>query len=86
MLRRSIRLTDPVGSGSASVEALSRRFDEIRTQLGVPEDFPPQVREAAAAAAAAPLPVETDLTDVPFVTVDPPGSTDLDQAMCLPGG
>ena len=95
MVRRSIRLTGPSGApagvpsgapapaSSASVEALSARFAQIRAELGVPEDFPPQVREAAEAAAAAPLPAWTDLTDVPFVTIDPPGSTDLDQAMNL---
>src|SRR4051794_16738256 len=38
--------------------------------------------EAEAAARAPDLPDE-DVTDLPFLTIDPPGSTDLDQAMHL---
>ena len=49
----------------------------------MPAEFPPEVLEAAAAAASAPQLPDADLTDLPFVTVDPPGSTDLDQAMHL---
>ncbi|WJK43587.1 RNB domain-containing ribonuclease [Solwaraspora sp. WMMA2056] len=64
-------------------------FGALRRELELPTAFPPAAqREADAAAARVPLP-DTDLTDVPFVTLDPPGSRDLDQAMCLdrrPGG
>ncbi|HEX2808407.1 MAG TPA: RNB domain-containing ribonuclease [Kineosporiaceae bacterium] len=80
MVRRSIRLTGP---DAASVEALAARFAEIRAGLGVPADFPAEVLAAAQAAAIAPVKSDADLTDLPFVTVDPPGSTDLDQAMYL---
>jgi exoribonuclease R len=80
MVRRSIRLTGP---DTLSTAALAERFDHVRAQLGVPARFPDEVLAAAEAAAAAPVRVDTDLTDVPFVTVDPPGSTDLDQAMSL---
>ena len=67
----------------AATPDLLERFAAIRAELGVPAAFPADVLAAAqAAAAAAPLP-DADLTDLPFVTVDPPGSTDLDQAMCL---
>ena len=85
MVRRRIRLTPPPGATAppGSVEALSARFTQLRADLGVPADFPPEVLEAARQAAAAPLPAWVDLTEVPFVTVDPPGSTDLDQAMSL---
>src|SRR3982751_854580 len=80
MVRRVIRVT---GSDPGSGAALRQRFAAIRERLHVPVEFPPEVLEAAAVAASAPqLPV-ADLTDVPFVTVDPPGSTDLDQAMHL---
>jgi exoribonuclease R len=49
----------------------------------VTPDFPPEVEEAAARAAAAPRLPRTDRTDLAFVTIDPPGSMDLDQAMHL---
>jgi exoribonuclease R len=80
MVRRSIRLTGP---DAASVEALAARFAAIRAGLGVPTGFPAEVLAAAQAAATAPVKADADLTDLPFVTVDPPGSTDLDQAMHL---
>ncbi len=58
-------------------------FDAVRAELEVPVDFPAEVLAEAADAAAAPtLPAE-DATDVPLVTVDPPGSRDLDQALHL---
>src|SRR3954470_2268957 len=58
-------------------------FAAIRAELGVPEEFPAQaLAEAEAAAARPPLP-ELDATDVELVTLDPPGSRDLDQAVHL---
>lgn len=54
---------------------------ELRTDAGVPGPFPSEVlAEAERAAKSPPLP-ERDVTDVPFFTVDPPGSLDLDQAV-----
>ncbi|MBO2449828.1 RNB domain-containing ribonuclease [Actinomadura barringtoniae] len=57
--------------------------------MAVPGAFPEAVRaEAEAAAMRAPAPVP-DVLDLPFFTIDPPGSMDLDQAMHLerrPGG
>jgi exoribonuclease R len=59
------------------------RFDDIRRELEVPMEFPAEVlAEAKSAAAAADLP-ERDETALPFITIDPPESTDLDQAMHL---
>ena len=58
-------------------------WDDLRAELAVPADFPPEVLAEAAAAAAAPRLPEPDLTDLPFLTIDPPGSLDLDQAMHL---
>jgi exoribonuclease R len=80
MVRRSVRLSGP---DETSVAALTQRFGQIRRDLGIPVDFPADVREAAQAAAEQPHASDLDLRDVPFITVDPPGSTDLDQAMFL---
>ncbi len=60
---------------------LMRRFEEIRRELEVPMEFPAEVlAEAERVVAAADLP-ERDETSLPFITIDPPESTDLDQAM-----
>jgi len=56
-------------------------FAALREELEVPGDFSAAALAAAdAAARAAPLP-DDDATDIPFVTIDPPGSRDLDQAV-----
>jgi len=58
-------------------------FGALRRELKLPTEFPPDAqREAEEAASAAPV-AAVDRTDVPFVTIDPPTSMDLDQAMCL---
>jgi exoribonuclease R len=72
--RRPIRLV-------ARAEDLRRVFAEIRAEIGIPEAFPPDVL-AEASEAPPPIP-DADLTDVPFITIDPPGSMDLDQALHL---
>lgn len=54
-------------------------FAGIRAEFEVPEEFP----AAALAEAGAASPATRELTDLPFVTLDPPGSRDLDQAMHL---
>ncbi len=58
-------------------------FQQIRAELQIPAQFPAQVLAAAAAAAQAPKLPELDRTDLPFFTIDPIGSRDLDQAMHL---
>ncbi len=63
---------------------LTRRFATVRAQLDVPADFPAEVLAEAARRATAPLEVPArDETDVPYLTIDPEGSMDLDQAMHL---
>ncbi len=58
-------------------------FSVLRRELTLPGEFPQSARaEAEAAAKETPLP-GTDLTDVPFVTIDPASSRDLDQALHL---
>ncbi|HZA74475.1 MAG TPA: RNB domain-containing ribonuclease [Propionibacteriaceae bacterium] len=53
----------------------------IRTELEVPEEFPADVVAAAEQAAASPRLPDLDRTDLDFVTIDPEGSRDLDQAV-----
>lgn len=56
----------------------------LRTSLALPADFPPEVlAEAAQVAKSLVLTGHQDATDLPFFTIDPPTSTDLDQAMHL---
>ncbi|MCU1431729.1 MAG: ribonuclease [Actinotalea sp.] len=65
---------------------LAAGFAAIRAEHEVVIDFAPAVlaeAEAAAARPHTPGPSRRDLTDIAFVTIDPPGSTDLDQAMQL---
>jgi exoribonuclease R len=61
-------------------------WDALRAELRVPGDFPAAVLAEAAAAAAAPRLPELDLTALPFLTIDPTGSLDLDQALFLERG
>jgi exoribonuclease R len=74
--RRSIRLTAPP-------DDLRRVFAAIRAEIGIPDAFPPDVLEEAEAFAGSPRLPERDLTDLPFVTLDPPEAMDLDQAFHL---
>jgi len=61
-------------------------FSVLRRELQLPAEFSAEaMQEAHEAAAGTPLPA-TDRTDIPFVTVDPPTSRDLDQAMALSRG
>ncbi|MBQ0849416.1 RNB domain-containing ribonuclease [Streptomyces sp. BH-SS-21] len=85
MPRRRIRAT---GAAEAPLRAALRA---LRAELDVPEDFPPDVLAEAERAAREPRPPERgatvgatfDATDIPLFTIDPPTSTDLDQAMHL---
>lgn len=58
-------------------------FSALRRELELPSEFAPEVLAEAEQVAAAPSRPDVDLTDVPFVTIDPAGSRDLDQAMHL---
>ena len=53
----------------------------IQADLHLPAAFPPDVEAAAAQAAANPRLPETDRTDIALITIDPPDSMDLDQAL-----
>jgi exoribonuclease R len=59
-------------------------FEAIRTELEVPGPFDPAALEAAEQAARQPPPGDrVDATDLELVTIDPPGSMDLDQAVAI---
>jgi exoribonuclease R len=58
-------------------------FDRIRIELDVPGAFPAEVEAEAAEAARRSLPDVADLRALELVTLDPQGSTDLDQAYAL---
>lgn len=55
----------------------------LRAELHIDEVQSPEVLAAAEAAAQKPLPDVEDRRDLPFITLDPAGSRDLDQAMHL---
>ncbi|MFJ3528171.1 RNB domain-containing ribonuclease [Streptomyces sp. NPDC090132] len=78
MPRRHLHLTGAAGT------PLRTALRELRTELRLPEDFPPDVHAEAAEAARNPAVAgHEDATELPFLTIDPPTSTDLDQAMHL---
>ena len=56
-------------------------LQDIRRELDVPAQFPAEVVAAAVEAAKSPRLPELDRTDIEFVTIDPPDSMDLDQAV-----
>ncbi|MFP3990960.1 RNB domain-containing ribonuclease [Streptomyces sp. E11-3] len=77
MPRRHMHVT---GAAEAPLRSALR---ELRTELEAPQDFPPEVLAEAEQAAKSPRLPGEDATDIPFFTLDPPTSTDLDQAMHL---
>jgi exoribonuclease R len=62
-------------------EVFRASLQAIREELEVPAEFPAEVMAAAEAAAANPRLPDEDRTDLDLVTIDPPNSMDLDQAM-----
>lgn len=80
MLRRRAHLAQP-----SARDELTAALAALREELDLPAGFSPEAR--AEAESAGPTAAEVaglrDLRDVPFVTLDPPGSRDLDQAFCI---
>jgi len=74
---RSVRLT------AAATPRLEQRFRALRASLEIPEAFPAEVLAEAEQCAANRWPPGDDQTATPFVTLDPPGARDLDQAFHL---
>lgn len=78
MTRRVVRAAEAVPP------EVAEGLRHLRDEVDVPVDFPPAVLAAADAAAARDVPAPgLDLTDRPFVTIDPAGSRDLDQAVLV---
>lgn len=66
------------------IHSTSIDFQSLRRELELPEQFPSAAQAQAESAAARAVSLSgTDRTDLEFVTIDPPSSLDLDQAMCL---
>lgn len=68
---------------SASAAALAPVFAALRQRLEVPGRFPRDALAEAEAATSQPPHHDFDRTDLEMVTIDPPGSMDLDQALHL---
>jgi exoribonuclease R len=60
---------------------LAEALAELRATLEIPAEFPPEVTAAAEQAASTPRLPDLDRTDLELLTIDPPGSRDLDQAL-----
>lgn len=66
-----------------SSDQLAAALAALRTELELPGEYPAEaVEEARQAVEKLELPVQ-DLRDIPFVTIDPATSTDLDQALFI---
>jgi exoribonuclease R len=63
--------------------ALGDGIKAIRAEFQVPDSFPPDVLAAAETAARRAPTAHIDRTALPFVTLDPASSTDLDQAFAI---
>lgn len=65
----------------APPDLLAPEFQRIRDDLGIPKEFPPAVLTEAGRLAARDVRDYGPLDETPFVTIDPPTSRDLDQAL-----
>jgi exoribonuclease R len=65
------------------MKSLTDHLAKIRAEFHVPDGFPAVVMAAAEAAARRTPNQHADRTAVPFVTLDPASSTDLDQAFSI---
>src|SRR5689334_3812185 len=62
---------------------LAQGLAAIRAEFHVPASFPAAVLQEAEAASKRTPTQHVDRTDLPFVTLDPASSTDLDQALWI---
>ena len=70
-------------TSEAAHDELAAKLAALPAEMELTREFPPEVvAEADAVVASHPLP-DPDRTDLEFVTMDPPGATDLDQAFLI---
>ena len=70
------------GDGDPAVaRVVEEGIARIQEEQGIDPEFPPEVEEAAAHAAANPRLPDLDRTDIAFITIDPESAMDLDQAL-----
>ncbi|MFM9918966.1 RNB domain-containing ribonuclease [Lacisediminihabitans sp. H27-G8] len=62
---------------------LAERFAQLRAELGLLAEFPAAIEADARSVIAHQVLPEVDSTAIPFITIDPAGATDLDQALHL---
>src|SRR4051812_20881543 len=63
--------------------AIEQGIADIKREQALPLAFPDDVEALAEQVAKAPRLPELDRTDIAFVTIDPAGSMDLDQALAV---
>lgn len=73
-------------SGLMRLYAATLNFRGIAEEFGVPTDFDPALHDAAAEASDRYAATRIDARGIPLVTIDPPGSMDLDQAVAVTTG
>jgi exoribonuclease R len=81
--KRVVRLDD--AAWEADGAALAVAVAAVQEEMGVTVVFPAAVEKTAASAAVSPRLPALDRTDIPFVTIDPESSRDLDQALHIEG-
>ena len=81
MPRRVVRVAP--GTAEVDSETLRRGVATIQAELEVATEFPAEVLAEAEEAARSPRLPDLDRTDIPLLTIDPPGARDLDQALHL---
>ncbi|HET9900377.1 MAG TPA: RNB domain-containing ribonuclease [Actinomycetes bacterium] len=70
------------GTVDSTVDGLAAGFSGVRAEFNLPTQFPAAaLAEAEKAVANRRFDDRADATDLPLVTIDPPGSKDLDQAL-----
>lgn len=80
MVQRATTLAaDPLGTPTGQL--LEQTFQAIRQEHQVRQGFPHQAIEELRTTMSDPDLPERDETDIEFITIDPPGAMDLDQAM-----
>ena len=79
MTERSTTLYTPPGSDATA--RLEAAFASVREEFAVRQGFPEEVVAEAEAAVDHPDLPDRDETEIEFITIDPPGSMDLDQAL-----